>query len=241
MPPPSTAPFAQSSRITGHSDSSSTVDTSTSVRDDQLLRLPDPIANSFRVAQLSFLAAYMANAAHLGLSSSAAAHHATESPFFVHGAAALSPEDAVREQDFFHTLKPDLQPCATQIMYSHHPFLDVLPFRTFRERAILLLRAEPPMFDQAELCRDLLNDGLVCWGSTTTFGCGGGGRSGAAAAAATASRGPGSGTPWDIRSWEARPWFLKKWWMVAGGKGCEMESQSRWWYEMRGEKSSCAW
>jgi len=110
-------------------------------------------------------------------------------------------------------------------MYRHHPYIDVLPFPTFRERLIKLACAGEPMIDEDELCKDLENDGLICWGSSL-----GGG-----------SAAMGSGAPWDLRSWEAQDWFMKKWWILIGGAEGEIYKQTQWWCEMRGERSYYPW
>lgn len=110
-------------------------------------------------------------------------------------------------------------------MYRHHPYIDVLPFPTFRERLITLACAKEPTIDEDELCKDLENDGLICWGSSL-----GGG-----------STAVGSGAPWDIRSWEAQGWFMKKWWILIGGAEGEIYKQTQWWCEMRGERSCYPW
>jgi hypothetical protein len=81
------------------------------------------------------------------------------------------------------------------------------------------------MIDEDELCLDLLNDGLICWGSSI-----GGG-----------NKAIGSGAPWDPRSWEAQSWFMKKWWIVIGGVEGEIYKQTEWWCELRGDRSCYPW
>lgn len=185
--------------------------------------LPDIRRNNFRIKQVLFTAACMANASVLGLSSEITSCDFAESPFFQ---ASISPEVAQSAcKCSFQGLKEHLRPCATQIMHAHHPYIDVLPFPTFRERVIKLAYTDSPMIDEDDLCHDLENDGLICWGSSL-----GGG-----------STAMGSGAPWDIRSWEAQPWFLKKWWILIGGVEGEIYKQTQWWCEMRGERSCYPW
>jgi len=62
----------------------------------------------------------------------------------------------------FLYIKTALRPSASQLLYSHHPYIDVLRFPIFRERVIKLMHTEPPMIDGDELCLDLENDGLIC-------------------------------------------------------------------------------
>jgi hypothetical protein len=186
-------------------------------------RLPDPRINNFRIKQVLFTAACVANAAALGFSYEATTCDNTESPFFQ---ASVSEDNAKTIcLNSFQELKEHLRPCPTQLVLAHHPYIDVLPFPTFRERLIKLAYTDSPMIDEDDLCSDLENDGLICWGSSL-----GGG------SAAT-----GSGAPWDIRSWEAQPWFLRKWWILIGGAEGEIYKQTRWWCETRGEKPCYPW
>ena len=185
--------------------------------------LPDIRRNNIRIKQVLFVAACVANASSLGLSLEGLNCDDAESPFF-RDAVSESAAKAACLSDF-PDLKTHLRPCATQLMYRHHPYIDVLPFPTFRERLIKLACAEEPMIDEDELCKDLANAGLICWGSSL-----GGG------SAAT-----GSGAPWDIRSWEAQDWFMKKWWILIGGAEGEIYKHTQWWCEMRGERSCYPW
>ncbi|KAH8822008.1 hypothetical protein F5884DRAFT_769693 [Xylogone sp. PMI_703] len=188
--------------------------------------LPDIYKNNLRIKQFMFVAACLANAEALGIGLPIHDHLCeddTESPFFK---AEISEEVAKRScTTGFSDLKRDLRPCASQVTHSHHPYIDVLPFPTFRERIIKLACSEPPMIDEDELCSDLQNDGLICWGSSL-----GGGSSAL-----------GSGSPWDMRSWEAQPWFLRKWWILLGGADGEVYHQTQWWCEMRGDRSLYPW
>ncbi|KAJ6006445.1 hypothetical protein N7451_004389 [Penicillium sp. IBT 35674x] len=176
--------------------------------------LPDLHMNTIQLNTMSFITACFANAGMLGLSPEALCDFATQSPFY----------QKTNTGQFAH-IKPLLQPSTTQLNNPHHPYLDILPFPAFRNRVIRLLQIQPPPFDPAQLCNDLKNDGIICWGSTKRD-----------------LRGSiGSGVPWDIRSWEIRDWFLKKWWILFDGPDGEMYQHSRWWCELRGESSSYPW
>ncbi len=186
--------------------------------------LPDLRRNHFRMKQVMYIAACMANASSLGFDlREENCDDYVESPFFRD--AISEPAAKVACLNEFANLKSYLRPTATQMMNKHHPYIDVLPFPTFRDRVIKLACSEEPMVDEDELCEDLQNDGLICWGSSL-----GGG-----------SEAMGSGAPWDLRSWEAQPWFLKKWWILIGGAEGEIYKQSRWWCEMRGERFCNPW
>ena len=185
--------------------------------------LPDIYKNNIRIKQFLFVAALAANAESLGLNIEITTPRNAESPFFKPSMSEEVAKAACTTE--FSNLKTHLQPCASQVIYSHHPYIDLLPFPTFRERIIKLNYTETPMIDERELCKDLQNDGLICWGSSL-----GGG-----------SSATGSGSPWDIRSWEAQPWFLKKWWILLGGAAGEIYTQTQWWHEMRGDRSLHPW
>jgi hypothetical protein len=185
--------------------------------------LPDAPRNNIRIKQVVFVAACVANASSLGLPPDGLNCDSGESPFFRNSTSESAAKTACLS-DFLH-LKTHLRPCATQLIYKHHPYIDVLPFPTFRERLIKLACTKEPMIDEDELCKDLENDGLICWGSSL-----GGG-----------SVAMGSGAPWDIRSWEAQNWFIKKWWILIGGAEGEIYKQTQWWREMRGERSCYPW
>ncbi|GIJ85000.1 hypothetical protein Asppvi_003855 [Aspergillus pseudoviridinutans] len=184
---------------------------------------PDIHLNTIQLTTMSFVAACFANAAMLGLSPEALWSRTSQSPFYQAQMADYPFGSASTGQ--FAYLKPLLRPSSTQVAHPHHPYLDILPFPSFRDRIIQLLQVQPPPFDPDKLCQDLKSDGLICWGSTKRDG-----RDKA-----------GSGAPWDIRSWEIKPWFLNKWWFLFDGPDGEMYQHSRWWSELRGEKSSYPW
>lgn len=73
------------------------------------------------------------------------------------------------------------------------------------------------MFDEDELCTDLVKGALICWGSQQN------------------SFGMEAGVPWDVRSWEPKVWFLRKYWYLVGDWDDEMWKSARLWHEVRGE------
>jgi hypothetical protein len=109
-------------------------------------------------------------------------------------------------------IPPDLRPTSYQICFPHHPFIDLIPFPWFRDRVIALSSLHPPPLDRLQLKKDILSEGLICWKSRARSG----------------------GQPWDRRSWEVAPWFLEKWGWLIEEQG-QVENQSRWWRELRGE------
>lgn len=167
-----------------------------------------PYRNVLHIARFSYFAALFANFSSLGFDFSLFLDEASVSPF-------------VGRSDPDNTDVPSsLRPLESQRSISHHPYIDSLPFPEFRRRALAALSTDPPLLDEDDLCIDLmLNDGLVCWGSTN-------------------ENGMDRGTPWDSRSWEARGWFLRKWWWLVGGQDGELWQSSTWWASQRGEKIS---
>lgn len=167
-----------------------------------------PYRNVLYIARFSYFAALFANFSSLGFDFSLFLDETSVSPFVGHS-------------DLDETDVPSsLRPLASQRSVSHHPYIDSLPFPEFRRRALAALSTNPPLLDEDDLCMDLmLNEGLVCWGSTSESGM-------------------DRGTPWDRLSWEAKGWFLRKWWWLVGGQDGELWQSSTWWASQRGEKIS---
>ncbi|PQE28596.1 Aryl-alcohol dehydrogenase protein [Rutstroemia sp. NJR-2017a WRK4] len=219
----------------GHGDEDVYTSQGTRLRTDKILVLqniksgyvppfPDVHQNHFRIQQVMFAAACVANANSMGMHTCEVECNDTViSPFFRNSISEAAAKAACLKD--YDNLGTHLRPCPTQLMISHHPAVDVLPFPTFRERFIRLTSGKEPMIDEDDLWQDLENDGLICWGSSL-----GGG-----------TIATGSGAPWDIRSWEAQPWFIKKWWVLIGGAEGEIYKQTRWWREMRGEQACNPW
>ncbi|KAL7972371.1 hypothetical protein HDV63DRAFT_369090 [Trichoderma sp. SZMC 28014] len=196
--------------------------TENSLQQQAYLQLPDLHSNTIRLTQMSFVAAVLHNGSMLGITASEILSHDTESLFYINRGASESSKSVTQEPTLDH-IKEHLKPTQNQLTHRHHPYIDTLPFRTFRERLIAVIHAQPPIINMPELCHDLQSDGVICWGSSAGAGTG------------------HSGAPWDIRSWEVRPWFLKKWWMLTEGTDGEMYQQAKWWCEMRGEDMPAVW
>lgn len=172
-----------------------------------------PYRNVLHLARISYFAALFANFSSLGFDFALFLDENSKSPF--HGGL---PDGGTVEAD----VPPSLRPISSQLSVPHHPYIDSLPFPTFRRRILAALSTDPPLLDEDDLCIDLMvRDGLVCWGS-----CDQGGMD--------------RGTPWDSCSWQAKGWFLRKWWWLIGGKDGELWSSSRWWASQRGEQITSA-
>ncbi|KAJ9144486.1 hypothetical protein NKR23_g5954 [Pleurostoma richardsiae] len=110
---------------------------------------------------------------------------------------------------------PDsLTPTPLQVSELHHPWIDLLPWPTLRDRILHLSAGD--LIDEDDLCHDIAEfdttqgssekAALIVWGA-----------------------------PWDPRGWEASPSFLRKWgWIL---EDCEeILEATNYWREKRGEK-----
>ncbi|KAI1194430.1 hypothetical protein F5X97DRAFT_276998 [Nemania serpens] len=132
-------------------------------------------------------------------------------------AAMAEDDDVPMALQALRCTKPDLAPTSAQLAVPHHPSFDVMPWPVFRANICLAIAHDPPLIDDDELCLDIMNDGIRCWGS----------------GAGDSLHGRGQGAPWDSRSWEAAPWFLEKWEGLTGGRDGDMWRNSEWWRAMR--------
>jgi hypothetical protein len=186
--------------------------------------LPDIYSNNLRLKQFTTVSALRASAESLGLTLGMLSSPDCESQFYRGPLLRDAAQMFITTEKFDHVV-PHLRPTVAQVRHRHHPYLDVLPFPTLRERIIEACSIDSPILDEEDLCDDLQKDGLICWGSYLGDG----------------NLATGSGAPWDYRSWEAQPWFLKKWWFFIGGSQGELFQQTRWWHQMRGDRLVAPW
>ncbi|KAL6881168.1 hypothetical protein J3F83DRAFT_37569 [Trichoderma novae-zelandiae] len=178
-----------------------------------------PYRNSLRIARFSYFAALFTNFSSLGFDFGLFLDERSVSPFCTGDATEDANMNSPTTIPADH-IPLNLRPIPSQYTVPHHPYIDSLPFPTFRRRALAALAADPPLLDEDDLCLDLmLHDGLVCWGSAS-------------------QNGMDHGTPWDSHSWEAKEWFLRKWKWLVGGQEGELWHSSRWWAAQRGETMS---
>ncbi|KAH8799073.1 hypothetical protein F5884DRAFT_905534 [Xylogone sp. PMI_703] len=180
--------------------------------------LPSLQLNNLHLTQQSFWAAISANARVLGFQLEDYLDGDAISPIFILSNMLVATTGVGSTTESFSTVPKHLRPSMMQLEKEHHAYLDVLPFPKFRESTLVAVGQDPPLIDEEELCMDLMNDGLVCWGSQDSNG-----RINAC-------------LPWDQKSWEPQVWFLKKYWFLVGGQDDEMWSCTKWWHGMRGEK-----
>lgn len=184
------------------------------------LRLPD-VKQVIFVQQSALFAAVMDNTLAIGVMNGPQAMFDDEagSPFNRDWIESKGSMQLAEIRSKFSGAPRDLQPVDVQITVEHHVYLDVIPFPSFRERALKAIAHDPPLFDEDELCCDICSrEGLIVWGSQGN------------------NQGMEACRPWDMRSWEPKPWFLRKYHMLAGGWDDEMWRASRWWHMMRNER-----
>lgn len=167
-----------------------------------------------------FFTASLANCRLLGIDPSELMNHDAESPFMRTRHNHLSKKcgsyvpclDEVMEMQRHASegLKGDMCPTLEQLTIPHHPYLDIIPWPSFRSRAIIASSMDPPLINKNDLCLDLLSDGMYC-----------------RSIVGISLYGRGEGMPWDSRSWEAKPWFLKKWSFLV--TGADVQQTSLWW------------
>ncbi|KAJ3545055.1 hypothetical protein NM208_g2703 [Fusarium decemcellulare] len=154
--------------------------------------LPDPLINTLRVVQSSFYGAILANSEAISLYNKEVLKYDGLSPYSINDETGYTRSELSQARARFDTTVPrDLRPTDAQLMVPHHPYIDVIPFALFRERAVAALTADPPLFDEEEMCSDMNGEGLVCWG-----GVAGGNNDRIGGMAAE--------VPWDVRSWEPK-------------------------------------
>ncbi|ETS85874.1 hypothetical protein PFICI_03899 [Pestalotiopsis fici W106-1] len=179
--------------------------------------VPPVIGDPIYTIRTGFLTASHANCRILGFDPQVILQHHAKSPFvntahamscgtFNTGISGATEMQQYRSQKVINDMHPTLE----QLTIPHHPYLDLIPWPSFRSRAIIASSMNPPLIDKNELCLDLLSDGLCCHGIP-----------------GVSLHGRGEGTPWDSRSWEARPWFLQKWSYLTGGS--DVQQTSLWW------------
>jgi hypothetical protein len=168
--------------------------------------LPDLHRNALTLTRWSTLRAYFTIAKALNLSAEDLHSKTFVSPFYQPEAAQGGDLNTILATYNTKAIR-NLRPTAAQILHKHHPWLDIIPFPSIRERTLTLASLSPPLVDMNELRNDIfMNDGLFCWKSDGKRG---------------------DGQPWDLRSWEAEPWFLNKWWMLLGGEESEVWEQTQ--------------
>ncbi|KAH8657678.1 hypothetical protein BX600DRAFT_467996 [Xylariales sp. PMI_506] len=171
--------------------------------------LLDPMSKSIQFTQVTLFTAMMNNALSLGFDIARMLTSDYISPFYRPVTTQYNPATLLASVSH-PDIPVHLQPTLPQILYPHHPYLDLLPYPPLRAKIIMLSVMMPHTFDQLDFKRDIyVHSGLVCWKSN------------------------GSAQPWDMRNWEAAPWFLSKWRTLVDGENGEIWKHSSWWWTLR--------
>ena len=142
--------------------------------------LPDLHRNALTLTRWSTLRAYFTIAKVLNFSAEDLHSKTFVSPFYQPEAAQKGDLNTILATYNAKAIR-NLRPTAAQILHKHHPWLDIIPFPSIRERTLTLASLSPPLVDMNELQNDIfMNDGLFCWKSDGKRG---------------------DGQPWDLRSW----------------------------------------
>ncbi|PLB53581.1 hypothetical protein P170DRAFT_473439 [Aspergillus steynii IBT 23096] len=177
--------------------------------------LADLYLNRLQLPKTSLLQAFAFNARCLGIGPEEFASYSCLSfcsPFYRPVTMTDDPQGLLAAVSR-PAIPPHLQPTLPQVLFPHHPILDLLPLPGLRARAIMLAATAPFLLDAFDFKKDVVDGGLICW----------------------AARRGGNDQPWDKRSWEAAPWFLRKWRLLVDGPQSDLWQQSAWWQGMRGE------
>ncbi|KAF7589493.1 hypothetical protein BBP40_004247 [Aspergillus hancockii] len=146
-----------------------------------------PYSNTLELTHTMLLRACLRNAQSLGISVEEFFSYKCMSlcsPFYRPDTTMSDDPQALLATVTHSSIPAHLQPTLPQILFPHHPLLDLLPLPGLRTRAIMLAATSPTLLDAAELKRDIVEQGgIVCRGEQ----------------------------PWDMRSWLAASWFMKKW------------------------------
>ncbi|ETS76075.1 hypothetical protein PFICI_11462 [Pestalotiopsis fici W106-1] len=181
------------------------------------LKAPCPSPpRTISLSVMTIISAQLLNMPLIGMTPDMLWNEDSESLFFKDGRAAWSARSSLDKDRGQYVIPPDLRPTANQFLVRHHPYIDLIPWPTFRANVLAAISQSPPTINEDDLCMDLANDGVRCWGNT-----------------GTSLHGRGEGMPWDSRSWEAAPWFLEKWRCLIGGEDDEISRNSAWWRTMQ--------
>ncbi|ORX34735.1 hypothetical protein BD324DRAFT_652993 [Kockovaella imperatae] len=100
-------------------------------------------------------------------------------------------------------LPPSLRPTISQVLFPHHPCLDLIPFPKLRDNVLMVAAAMPHKPVQWSLKLDLYQNGGLQLASMIEK------------EAPLVSPG-GTVWPWEASSWHVEPWFKSKWLLAFG-------------------------
>ncbi|PKX93376.1 uncharacterized protein P174DRAFT_392298 [Aspergillus novofumigatus IBT 16806] len=165
---------------------SSKRDKEETIRDE----VPPPLFTTYTL----LLTACVYNAAALGISIDQFSSYncmSLCSPFYrPYTAMSADPSSLLAAATVTRPVMPvHLRPTLPQILFPHHPLLDLLPLPGLRAKAITFAATAPSLLDAVEFKQDIVErGGIVC-----------------------SSESVGGMQPWDMRAWTIAPWFRRKW------------------------------
>ncbi|KAF7171089.1 hypothetical protein CNMCM5623_003545 [Aspergillus felis] len=155
---------------------------------DEVPKVPPPLFNTYTL----LLTACVYNAAALGISIDQFSSYncmSLSSPFYRPYTAMSVDPSSLLATVTRPGIPVHLRPTLPQILFPHHPLLDLLPLPALRAKAITFSATAPSLLDAVEFKRDIVErGGIVC--------------------SPESARGM---QPWDMRAWTIAPWFSRKW------------------------------
>ncbi|GIK07790.1 hypothetical protein Aspvir_003459 [Aspergillus viridinutans] len=155
---------------------------------NKVLKVPPPLFNTYTL----LLTACVYNAAALGISIDQFSSYncmSLCSPFYRPYTAMSADPSSLLATVTRPAIPLHLRPTLPQILFPHHPLLDLLPLPALRAKAITFSATAPSLLDAVEFKRDIVERGGIVCSSESARGM----------------------QPWDMRAWTIAPWFSRKW------------------------------
>ncbi|GFG18968.1 hypothetical protein IFM5058_09560 [Aspergillus udagawae] len=154
---------------------------------DKVQKVPPPLFTTYTL----LLTACVYNAAALGISIDQFSSYncmSLCSPFYRPYTTMSADPSSLLATVTRPAIPVHLRPTLPQVLFPHHPLLDLLPLPTLRAKAITFAATAPSILDAVEFKRDIVErGGIVCSSDSAAM------------------------QPWDMRAWTIAPWFSRKW------------------------------
>lgn len=157
---------------------------------DERLQVPPPLFTTYTL----LLTACVYNASALGITieqfiGSSSTCMSLCSPFYRPYTAMSTDPTSLLSTVSNSAIPVHLRPTLPQILFPHHPLLDLLPLPALRAKAITFAATAPSLLDLEEFKRDIVERGGIVCSSSSGMQL----------------------QPWDMRAWVVAPWFWRKW------------------------------
>ncbi|RHZ50891.1 hypothetical protein CDV55_101053 [Aspergillus turcosus] len=155
---------------------------------DEVPQVPPPMFTTYTL----LLTACVYNASALGITidqfiGSSSTCMSLCSPFYRPYTAMSADPTSLLSTVSDSAIPVHLRPTLPQILFPHHPLLDLLPLPALRAKAITFAATAPSLLDAVEFKRDIVERGGIVCSSGMQL------------------------QPWDMRAWVVAPWFSRKW------------------------------